>query len=462
MSSAGERGPSPQPTTTPAGKHIPDVQATPSRPEPSLREASPELGPYYYASERHPKGRRKRTAAKDKYILEAAYNENPKPDKTARLELVQQVSLNEKEVQIWFQNRRQNDRRKSRPLSPQEVAALRTGGLPLLSSDPITSSSQAEDCTSPRPDAAPSSVLRNDANTLFATAGRVPDVPSSRFTYRFGISPGYVQFIYIVLGQPSASLRPLESGHVLLQLLHTGNYQWISETPAFLHLFPSKCAGGFRIDNPTIASENESSGSAVAAISLLRSTSGILQPNGVKRNAPPQKWKPLQGKKPRLSRTMSSNAVLQPSGRSSSTIPILKPSNLPAAARSPSGDSDKENWSPVGESTAHNAPPQLSLRKVLGMGPPQTANMRRQGRAVRDQHAPWLMSKGRDRATTSLPRQSSAGSDLEIFEDAESNKARRGSDEVETFMRGGEVSPSKKGDMDCIAGLLSLSQGNWR
>ena len=31
-------------------------------------------------------------------------------------------------LQIWFQNRRQNDRRKSRPLSPQEIAALRYAG----------------------------------------------------------------------------------------------------------------------------------------------------------------------------------------------------------------------------------------------------------------------------------------------------------------------------------------------
>uniref|UniRef100_A0A8H7N987 Homeobox domain-containing protein n=1 Tax=Bionectria ochroleuca TaxID=29856 RepID=A0A8H7N987_BIOOC len=78
--------------------------------------------------EKHPKARRKRTTAKDKMILEEAYSRNPKPDKQARLEIVERVSLNEKEVQIWFQNRRQNDRRKSRPLSPQEIAALRYNG----------------------------------------------------------------------------------------------------------------------------------------------------------------------------------------------------------------------------------------------------------------------------------------------------------------------------------------------
>lgn len=40
------------------------------------------------------------TSAKDKAILEAAYNANPKPDKAARLDIVQRVSLNEKEVQV--------------------------------------------------------------------------------------------------------------------------------------------------------------------------------------------------------------------------------------------------------------------------------------------------------------------------------------------------------------------------
>lgn len=37
--------------------------------------------------------------AGDKAILEAAYRENPKPDKIARLDIVKRVSLNEKEVQ---------------------------------------------------------------------------------------------------------------------------------------------------------------------------------------------------------------------------------------------------------------------------------------------------------------------------------------------------------------------------
>ena len=47
--------------------------------------------------------------------------------------------------QIWFQNRRQNDRRKSRPLSPQEIAALRyAGSMQSLSGEPIKFGSQDE------------------------------------------------------------------------------------------------------------------------------------------------------------------------------------------------------------------------------------------------------------------------------------------------------------------------------
>ncbi|KAB5580588.1 hypothetical protein GE09DRAFT_444640 [Coniochaeta sp. 2T2.1] len=121
--------------------------------------------------ERHPKGKRKRTAAKDKSVLEAAYHANPKPDKAARLEIVKRVSLNEKEVQIWFQNRRQNDRRKSRPLSPQEIAALRYGGMQILSSDPAApyNSSPNANSTNHSPnhghsftEARPSSSARSD------------------------------------------------------------------------------------------------------------------------------------------------------------------------------------------------------------------------------------------------------------------------------------------------------------
>ncbi|KAF9893025.1 hypothetical protein FE257_012436 [Aspergillus nanangensis] len=71
--------------------------------------------------------KRRRTSPEDHAILESEYQLNPKPDKTARANIVSRVSLGEKEVQIWFQNRRQNDRRKSKPLQPHELLAPRSG-----------------------------------------------------------------------------------------------------------------------------------------------------------------------------------------------------------------------------------------------------------------------------------------------------------------------------------------------
>ncbi|KAI9886854.1 MAG: hypothetical protein M1823_001353 [Watsoniomyces obsoletus] len=65
--------------------------------------------------------KRRRTSPEDQAILEAEYQRNSKPDKAARLKIVEQVALGEKEVQIWFQNRRQNFRRKEKPLLPHEL-----------------------------------------------------------------------------------------------------------------------------------------------------------------------------------------------------------------------------------------------------------------------------------------------------------------------------------------------------
>jgi hypothetical protein len=42
----------------------------------------------------------KRASTEDQSILEEAYKRDPKPDKAARQELVKQVALGEKEVQV--------------------------------------------------------------------------------------------------------------------------------------------------------------------------------------------------------------------------------------------------------------------------------------------------------------------------------------------------------------------------
>ncbi|MCJ1348981.1 hypothetical protein MMC31_007214 [Peltigera leucophlebia] len=65
--------------------------------------------------------RRRRTSPEDHAILEEEYAKNAKPEKAARMAIVSRVALGEKEVQIWFQNRRQMTRRKTLPPLPVEV-----------------------------------------------------------------------------------------------------------------------------------------------------------------------------------------------------------------------------------------------------------------------------------------------------------------------------------------------------
>ncbi|KAG9380935.1 Homeodomain-containing transcription factor [Pyrenophora tritici-repentis] len=55
--------------------------------------------------------KRRRTSKEDEDILKSYYLKNPKPDKTARLEIVTKVALGEKEVQIWFQTLFERNRR---------------------------------------------------------------------------------------------------------------------------------------------------------------------------------------------------------------------------------------------------------------------------------------------------------------------------------------------------------------
>lgn len=188
-------------------------------------------------------------------------------------------------------------------------------------------------------------------------------------------------------------------------------------------------------DELTTQAENESSGSALAAISLIRSTSSsTLKPNLNKRNAPaPKRDSAKHSKKPKLARAMSSLAKLQ--GNDSKFEPI-----------SPSGDSDKENWVPSDDNGN-------TRRRPLPTGKPSKQSRRRilEEGSSRSGHSAALGAHRSQKASTNPG--------AEIFEDLPTEKVADA--EVEKFMRG-EVSPSKKGDLDCIQGLLSLSQGNWR
>lgn len=592
-------------------------------------------------SQKHPKGKRKRTTTQDKTILESAYNANPKPDKAARLDLVKRVTLNEKEVQIWFQNRRQNDRRKSRPLSPLEIAQLRYGGgLHMLSSEnpsfraaegldaagttrpadvsqhssmpsysasqewPSAShgdssavadssrqdrrhsepgsarlplpSSQKEDAASEAPAlsqslpggvgylsnrwhasdsfSAPSTVERSrhepfrleslvgtgtsetSGSPVHTLSQTLPKLSKSSSQFRISLSlEGKAEIVSSLQSPPrqapqpaplaAATLPPVRAPRILqrsksaLPTLPPISALTANLPPQLprgrsrnVSAWESCCDADTR-DQLTRLAENESSGSAVAAISLLRSSSqtsslanlvhghmpggsNVLKPSSGKRNATPNGRHDLTHKRTKLGRSSSSVARLQSIANAAAldkpqrTVEEVEPANKYrkgslAEILSPSGDSDKENWSPGKEGNLMGRRrPLPSIAAAAMSGATKAMNPRRAGPRGLDD----LMSRGSPRRTPLGGRSNTApaprlrggkGADrsLVIFEDSGSDtafnedddenegsatkKPRRSNDEVERFMRG-EVSPSKRGDVDCVAGLLALSQGNWR
>jgi len=177
--------------------------------------------------------------------------------------------------------------------------------------------------------------------------------------------------------------------------------------------------------------EAERSGSAVGAINLIRSNSQkarmrALSPATSRVNARLHSSVQKSGK-PNLSRAKSSMARLQNLGTDgASDDPKGK---RPAHYRSPSGDSDKENWAPGTRDS------QTPLRRT------------RPGRAGR----PILENN----------------EDL-VYADASSTPSRRsigvGKENTEGLIGKPAAGKEKaKGEeLDCINGLLSLSQGAWK
>ncbi|KAJ4397217.1 hypothetical protein N0V93_001441 [Gnomoniopsis smithogilvyi] len=230
-------------------------------------KADPDSSFQSNSSERHPKGKRKRTAAKDKVILESAYNANPKPDKAARLDIVKRVSLNEKEVQIWFQNRRQNDRRKSRPLSPQEIAALQYGSmqvLPEYAKNPSSSlptvqntSPVSQPCAPKGGDASPPSTVDNGRQA----EAEESSVAASDVRRESGVSVGMLtgpssQPVEFTAGHAPQLCRSNSVGY-FANRLHAGtSFQHVRRSPdSYRHEFmpaprPSSAAPGAVLPPP--------------------------------------------------------------------------------------------------------------------------------------------------------------------------------------------------------------------
>jgi hypothetical protein len=148
---------------------------------------------------------------------------------------------------------------------------------------------------------------------------------------------------------------------------------------------------------------------------------------------------------PKLHKSSTTLGRLEGKLDSSATLyakptPKLKYSESAFSIYIPGNESDKENWSPSGD--------------ISNDG--QSEPSQHFGETSRGTQ---ISSKDLARQSTvdTLKRRSASVSNAESKEDQEDP-------EVAAFMRGARKSNNISGDeeLDCVQGLLSLSQGNWR
>ena len=196
--------------------------------------------------------------------------------------------------------------------------------------------------------------------------------------------------------------------------------------------------------------EKDASGSATGAIGLLRSSSRrrVLGSIPSKRNsaisshASISKRSKLDQAPRQLQRSSTSLGRLQ--GKHAVTdreflkpAPKLKHFKSATSAYVPGNDSDKENWSPELETHGERRGQQVhthSLASAITAHPPKVRRQSNRGEAG--------------------SKSSAAHQAIKLEDDPE----------VVSFMRTGKGSSRVAADqeLDCVQGLLSLSQGNWR
>lgn len=198
----------------------------------------------------------------------------------------------------------------------------------------------------------------------------------------------------------------------------------------------------------------DASGSAADAIGLIRANSGrrVLGSLPAKRNAtvtrqPSAKRTKLDHPRPSLQRSSTSAGRLQHGVETVSKPALkLKYSESGASIYIPGNESDKENWSPE--------------RNLLPSSQPGTgAKPNRQGRAVLgESRTAGNTGAGKSARTSKLPPKTPrprAATDRVTDPDQDP--------ELAAFMRDHRKSSSISGEeeLDCVQGLLSLSQGRW-
>ena len=212
----------------------------------------------------------------------------------------------------------------------------------------------------------------------------------------------------------------------------------------------------------TEQAEREESGSATAAISLIRSCSRnkkVMASNPNKRNAHAQKpevSKRLKAEgqksaKPKLARAVSSVARLQTGGdnvQKSSNDTVTHKKSISGSytdlSHDGDGDSDKENWEP-GTQTSN-------IRRRRPMDLQQASRILEENLRVPSQSTSLDALMHRSNMTVSSSIRKSSSSEMK------ENSSPDG--EVAAFMS--KPVSREVEDLDCVQNLLSLSQASWR
>ncbi|KAL9023561.1 MAG: hypothetical protein Q9196_007128, partial [Gyalolechia fulgens] len=509
----------------------------------------------------------------DQIILDAAFRKDPKPDKAARAELAHRVSLGERELSIWFQNKRQVSRRRSRPLtsdeiipiinSSQESAVPATSRLDPNSQEQLSSQSSTTSATSqilsgsqrhhpsskaPDTTLSPSKIGHqdpvtplNDGDSQQIHASQTSCNISEAEASKSSAPPSDVHIhpLSVKLKATKASKKQRDAPFVVFDESPPKTVAALPDPPAPLKCTKSQprlstsLSGSVRIKTgsspspspprpqssninrqprssgplqrsqsaivastspsarPTASfgrskdsrswqffcdpagrdelskqAELEQKGSAAGAINLLRCKSKGSLPTGPTNSNPNKRTatstKPEGQKrarkeggtkvaKPKLARAWSSAARLQNPAPTKCLTDDTGPKKkvTPVDIFADGNESDKENWAPGS---------QVSLaprRRHHPSGAPSRAKVLREN--------PYMPSQ----STSLNPRTGNAGNSHTRRAPplGKENKDRNADDQVEAFMTGGNAivgDDDDEEDLNCVQGLLSLSQGAWR
>ncbi|KAI5207523.1 hypothetical protein E4T39_01914 [Aureobasidium subglaciale] len=506
--------------------------------------------------------KRRRTSPDDQKILEEAYAKNSKPDKATRMDI------------IWFQNRRQSSRRKSKPLDPREMAHFQpsfSSPLDTQTQDPLEDTSiiqvnatQTTDLDSiPHERSAPSasqntstsfvevpssqpeaasqdaaskagylSNRRNNASFTAMDSQEAPTDSQEPPTKRLRKSDSKIRLSMTADGvarvmegddltsSPPRKLPPPVTASAAFDepssqsndLYRTNSQISLCDTPrsqdggSGLRRKPSGRSRDSRVwsffadrgarSELEDRAKQEASGDAAEAISLLRQQEKDRAYNPLTRvpslkrlnpqtisnedrvvkrlrqsqsfNAPPPSSAPsavaaTPFRQPLMQRSSSVRNVQTANKRATHHDPLLL-AKTPKLKQTPTfeisaTDSDKENWSPGDRPSAFMDRHFLHQMATSPAMMPSTVKRPRAHAGFHETPAPRSRGKHSRSQVEPLEDDDDDDEDVMQFMNQPSSGVRK--DKAHRALERDERQSSEEEDLNCVEGLLKLSQGNW-